>query len=75
MSRRWDAETYDRVSDPLVRMGGDVLERLDLAGDETVIDAGCGTGRVTTTPRGRKKTFRPTMIWATVSTSSGLTRR
>lgn len=47
MSRRWDAGTYDRVSDPLVRMGGDVLERLELRGDETVIDAGCGTGRVT----------------------------
>lgn len=47
MSRRWDAATYDQVSDPLVRMGGDVLARLELRGDETVIDAGCGSGRVT----------------------------
>lgn len=47
MSRRWDAGSYDRVSDPLVRMGGDVLARLELRGDETVIDAGCGTGRIT----------------------------
>jgi trans-aconitate 2-methyltransferase len=58
VSRRWDAGTYDRVSDPLVRMGGDVLARLELAGDETVIDAGCGTGRITEQllerlPRGR----------------------
>ncbi len=47
MSRRWDAAAYDRVSDPLVRMGGDVLARLELRGDETVIDAGCGSGRLT----------------------------
>src|SRR5687767_15988311 len=47
MSRRWDAGSYDRVSDPMVRMGGDVLARLELQGDETVIDAGCGTGRIT----------------------------
>jgi trans-aconitate 2-methyltransferase len=47
VSRRWDAGAYDRVSDPLVRMGNDVVGRLELRGDETVIDAGCGTGRVT----------------------------
>ena len=47
MSRRWDAGTYDRVSGPLARMGDDVLARLTLRGDEAVIDAGCGTGRVT----------------------------
>jgi len=47
MSRRWDAGSYDRVSDPMVRMGGSVLARLELQGDETVIDAGCGTGRIT----------------------------
>jgi trans-aconitate 2-methyltransferase len=28
-------------------MGRDVLDRLDLNGDERVLDAGCGTGRVT----------------------------
>jgi trans-aconitate 2-methyltransferase len=47
VSRRWDALTYDRVTDPLVRMGTSVLDRVRLAGDETVLDAGCGTGRVT----------------------------
>ncbi len=43
----WDATTYDRVSSPQLDWGLEVLERLDLRGDETVLDAGCGTGRVT----------------------------
>jgi len=43
----WDGGTYDRVSGPQAAMGVGVLERLRLAGDETVIDAGCGSGRVT----------------------------
>jgi trans-aconitate 2-methyltransferase len=43
----WDAATYDRVASPMTRWGTDVLARLDLRGDETVLDAGCGTGRVT----------------------------
>lgn len=47
MPREWDAQTYDRVSDPQTRWGGVVLDRLPLAGDERVLDAGCGTGRVT----------------------------
>lgn len=45
--REWDAATYDRVSDPLTRRGVAALEGLALDGDETVLDAGCGTGRVT----------------------------
>src|SRR4051794_37241859 len=47
MTRDWDAGTYDRVSDPQVEMARPVLERLPLRGDETVLDAGCGSGRVT----------------------------
>jgi trans-aconitate 2-methyltransferase len=45
--REWDAQTYDRVSDPQYEWGLEVLDRLELAGDETVLDAGCGSGRVT----------------------------
>jgi trans-aconitate 2-methyltransferase len=45
--REWDAQTYDRVSDPQFHWGVEVLERLDLDGDEYVMDAGCGSGRVT----------------------------
>ena len=45
--RDWDASTYDRVSGPHARWGASVLGRLTLLGDETVLDAGCGSGRVT----------------------------
>jgi trans-aconitate 2-methyltransferase len=47
MSRRWDAAAYDRLSTPQLEWAAKVLERLPLAGDETVLDAGCGSGRVT----------------------------
>ena len=47
MTRDWDAQTYDRVADPMTRWGSGVLERLPLGGDERVLDAGCGSGRVT----------------------------
>jgi len=54
----WDASTYHRVSGPQLGWGRKVLARLDLRGDETVIDAGCGSGRLTAElldrlPRGR----------------------
>ena len=45
--RDWDATTYERLSAPMTAMGADVLDRLVLRGDETVLDAGCGTGNVT----------------------------
>lgn len=44
--REWDAETYDSVSDPQFEWGMEVLERLQLRGDEAALDAGCGSGRV-----------------------------
>jgi len=47
LTRDWDAATYDRVSAPQVEWAEKVLERLPLRGDETVLDAGCGSGRVT----------------------------
>ncbi len=54
----WDAETYDRVSDLQLSWGLEVLERLSPRADERVLDAGCGSGRVTRAligrvPRGR----------------------
>lgn len=56
--REWDGASYDRISGPMEALGRDVLGRLDLAGDETVLDAGCGSGRITEAliervPRGR----------------------
>jgi trans-aconitate 2-methyltransferase len=47
MPRDWNATSYEQVSAPLEAMGRDVLDRLELRGDERVLDAGCGTGRVT----------------------------
>jgi trans-aconitate 2-methyltransferase len=46
-SRDWDAASYDRVSDPQLTWALEQLERLPLSGDEVVLDAGCGSGRVT----------------------------
>ena len=54
----WNAGTYHRVSNPQLGWGRKVLSRIDLRGDETVVDAGCGSGRHTAEllerlPRGR----------------------
>jgi trans-aconitate 2-methyltransferase len=46
-SRDWDAATYDRVSDPQLGWAREQLERLELGGDDVVLDSGCGSGRVT----------------------------
>jgi trans-aconitate 2-methyltransferase len=45
-THQWDARTYDRIADPQTRWGAAVLDRLRLRGDERVLDAACGTGRV-----------------------------
>ena len=44
--RDWNADAYHRVSAPQQAMAQEVLDRLELRGDETVLDAGCGSGRV-----------------------------
>jgi trans-aconitate 2-methyltransferase len=46
-TRTWDGQSYDRISGPMEALGLAVLERLELRGDETVLDAGCGSGRIT----------------------------
>ena len=45
--RDWDAVSYQRVSVPHEEWARSILDRLELAGDERVLDAGCGSGRVT----------------------------
>jgi len=57
-TRDWDARVYERVSVPHEEWARAVLERFSPQGDETVLDAGCGSGRVTRLlierlPRGR----------------------
>lgn len=46
-SKEWDAAAYDRLSSPQLTWGTQVLDRLDLHGGERLLDAGCGSGRVT----------------------------
>ncbi len=59
MATPWDACTYDTSSAPQQAWATDVLARLDrIPQDATVLDVGCGTGRVTESllalvPRGR----------------------
>jgi trans-aconitate methyltransferase len=47
ISREWNSSAYHRLSQPQVSWGKKVLSRLRLRGDEVVLDAGCGTGRLT----------------------------
>lgn len=43
----WNAGRYHEISSPQQQWGRRVLERLPLAGNEVVLDIGCGTGRLT----------------------------
>ena len=57
-AREWNSSEYHRLSQPQVSWGKKVLSRLTLRGDELLLDAGCGTGRLTADllqalPRGR----------------------
>lgn len=54
----WNATSYHKVSAPQTSWGQKVLGRLAVRGDERAIDAGCGSGRLTTElmerlPKGR----------------------
>ncbi len=59
MATPWDARTYDTSSQPQQAWGSEVVGRLSgIAPDATLLDVGCGTGRVTESlldlvPRGR----------------------
>jgi len=57
-SREWNAAEYHRLSAPQFQWGQRVLSELWLRGGECLLDAGCGTGKLTRlllekVPRGR----------------------
>ncbi|MCC6830949.1 MAG: methyltransferase domain-containing protein [Thermoleophilia bacterium] len=45
--REWDAAAYHRLADAQTGWGLRVLQRVHFGGDEDVLDAGCGSGRLT----------------------------
>ncbi len=47
MTGSWDADTYDRVADPQEAWAREILDRAAFGRGQTVLDAGCGSGRVT----------------------------
>ncbi len=47
MNYQWDAADYEKHSSPQHQWARDVLRIIDFAGDERVLDIGCGDGKVT----------------------------
>ncbi|HVP05995.1 MAG TPA: methyltransferase domain-containing protein [Dehalococcoidia bacterium] len=43
----WNAEVYDKIGTPMRGWAQAVIDDIGLKGDETVLDAGCGSGSVT----------------------------
>jgi trans-aconitate 2-methyltransferase len=71
----WDGAAYDRLADPQARWGRAVLDRLVLGGDELVLDAGCGSGRVSEELLGRLPEGRVVALDASASMLDEARRR
>jgi trans-aconitate 2-methyltransferase len=74
-AREWDAARYDAVAAPQTRWGLAVLDRLVLDGGERVLDAGCGSGRVTEALAGRLPGGRVVALDASTSMLEQARRR
>ena len=44
---KWDAETYHKISHIQETWAKELISKYEWKGDEIVLDAGCGSGRVT----------------------------
>jgi len=44
---RWDAHDYQKSSEAQFKLGRELIAKLDLQGNESVLDIGCGDGKVT----------------------------
>ena len=47
MKYNWDAQTYDNIAKEIESWGLEILEYKRWNGDEIIIDAGCGSGKLT----------------------------
>ena len=47
MKYDWDATTYDHISNVIEAWGRKTIEHRKWKGNEVVLDAGCGSGRLT----------------------------
>lgn len=73
--REWDAASYDTLAAPMTSRGVELLDRLELRGDETVVDAGCGTGQVTAALLDRLPAGRVVALDASQAMLDGAARR
>jgi trans-aconitate 2-methyltransferase len=73
--REWDGTSYDRISGPMEALGREVLARLELRGDEVVLDAGCGSGRITEALVGRLRRGRAIAVDESPSMVAAARRR
>ncbi|MDD1721207.1 MAG: methyltransferase domain-containing protein [Euryarchaeota archaeon] len=48
MSYGWDADSYEKHSSPQRQWALDLIRTLEFAGDERVLDIGCGDGKIST---------------------------
>lgn len=44
---KWDPEAYEKSSSAQEKWANEILSRLDLKGNESILDIGCGDGRIT----------------------------